>query len=168
MRHYRMYEEDIKNLLQFMYEAHMNTYAAPRETNQQHQLFPPLNDGHIEFLYEQGPWKYHDSYVGEQNAPGKEIIYYNGDPIWTMSYQSKLFVEDSEQVYNVYEFLKDALSHNTPEEPFRGPKEYERDGFTYSFIIQQGDINDFIGKEEIYHEGKLVYTNHTMGTLIQS
>jgi hypothetical protein len=163
-----MYEEDIQNLLQFMYEAHINTYAAPREVNQKHQLLPPKNAGHIEFLYTKGPWSYHDSYVGEQNAPGKEIIYYNGQPVWTMSYQSKLHTDDAGIVFETYEFLKEALSNNTPEQPFRGPKEYEKGGFTYSFIIQQGDIKEFMGKEEIYYKGKLVYTNHTMGTLIGS
>jgi hypothetical protein len=162
-----MYAEDIKNLLKFMYEAHINTYAAPREINQQHQLFPPKNLGHVEFQYTQGPWVYHDSYVGEANAPGKEIIYYNDNPVWTMAYQSKLFTDDAGLVFEIYEFLKDALSHNTPERPFRGPEEYEKGSFNYSFILLNGDIEDFLGKEEIYHNGKLVYVNHTMGTLIK-
>lgn len=163
-----MYADDIKNLLQFMHEAHLNTYAAPIEISQRHQLIPPINEGHIEHLYEQGPWRYHNSYIGEQNAPGREIIYFNGQPVWTMSYQSQLFTEDAGVIFETYNFLKQALMNAKPEEPFRGPKEYDNGEFTYSFIMINGDMHGFIGKEEIYHDGQLVYVNHTIGTVIAS
>lgn len=163
MYHQKLTEDEIKELLLFMYEAHLNTYAADRETNQKYQLFPPKNPGHIEFLYENGIWTYHDSYYGEKNAPGKEVIYHNGEPVWTMAYRSNLYTDDFEIVSKIYDFLREALRNNPPEMPFRGPKEYEKDGFSYSFVMQEGDLKNFIGKEEIYYNGQLVYSNRTLG-----
>ena len=163
----KLTEETIKELLDFIYESHINTYAAGGETNQKYRLTPPRNMGHKEFLYDRGNWSYHDSYCGEVNFFGKEIIYLNQQPIWTMAYKSKLLVSDFDTITRTYDFLKEALRNNTPELPFRGPASFEKDGFIYSFVIQNGDCKDFLGMEEIYYDGKLIYTTRVMGGTLE-
>jgi hypothetical protein len=131
-------------------------------------LVPPKNEGFIEYVYERDGWTYHDSYLGEINAPGREVIYYQNEPVWTMAYRSKILTNDFSIVNQIYDFLREALRNNTKEMPFRGPKEFEYGDFNYSFVIQEGDYKSFLGREEIYYKGQLVYVNRTMGGIIEN
>ena len=168
VQHFNLTKTEIHNLFEFMYEAHLNTYAASRELNLKYQLNPPKNKGHIEYLFKRGAWEYHDSYIGEINVPGKEIIYYKDMPVWAMAYQSTIITKDPEIVIDTYNFLKKALQNCSPETPFRGPSEFEDGYFLYTFIINKGDYKNFCANEKIYYKGQEIYTNNIIGGVILS
>ncbi len=71
-----------KQLLSFIYKAHKNTYAASKEVKKNYKLDTPTNKNHVEYLFSEGDFEYHDSYAGLRQAPGKEIVYFNKKPIW--------------------------------------------------------------------------------------
>lgn len=103
--------------------------------------------------YEEGDFKYLDSYIGELHFIGEEVVWYRGQPVWGMNYYGTL-LEDVPQEFG--EFLKSALRQVTSEAPFRGPSNYEEGDF--NFVCRwNGGLSFFTGEEEIYYQGTQVY-----------
>lgn len=156
---------NLDKLKTFLKKAHSNMYAAPKEIRIKYRR-DPLLPGHKDYEFTDGDWKCRDSYAGWRWPPGKEVVFFQNKPVWCMSYQgranddlSKVFVE------KVYAFLKRALRENA-ELPLRGPKEFKEGEFVYSFFIK-GDLSYFTGRESITFEGKEVFFQDIMGSLIK-
>ena len=155
-------------LLKFIAKAHRNTYAAPKEVGKKYKLKTPFLPGHECYYFSEGEWEYYDGYAGDAWAPGREVVLFKGEPIWTMSYQGKhnsKYPDDF--IHNeVFVFLRKALMNFKDEMPFRGPIEFEEGDFRYVFKIN-GDYQYFTGREAIYYKGIKVFFQDVMGEIIK-
>ena len=158
---------DKASLLKFLVEAHKHTFAAPSEVRKNYRCTKPILPGHKDYDFVDGDWRYHDSYAGSAWAPGREVVFYQGKPVWAMSYQGKVPDDLSEEfIEKVFAFLKKALMSIDSKLPFRGPEKFKEDDFEYSFLIK-GDYAYFTGRESIKHKGREVFFQDVMGELIK-
>jgi transcriptional regulator with XRE-family HTH domain len=104
-----------------------------------------------DYLYEDGKYKYIDTYLGGEKFVGEEAIWINDIPVWSMNYIGRL-LEDVQ----CYDFLMEALCHNSKEMPYRGPVIYRNGDYIYHCNVQ-GTFEWFQGYEEIFCENKKVY-----------
>ncbi len=133
----------LKKLAEFIVEANRNTWAADKGK------VAPQRPGCKELDYERGDWHLRDSYTGYFRAPGMTIVYYKGQPAWTMAYGGSGMEEDKYEITGqTFGFLKEALMKVTPELPYRGPKSF-KDGDRKYVLRVNGDLSDFSGKEKI-------------------
>ncbi len=66
---------DLTELKKFLVEAKKHTYAGGgKETT-------PQRPGFIELEFSKGSWYYRDSYCGFFQAPGQEVVRFNGKPV---------------------------------------------------------------------------------------
>lgn len=158
---------DKEFLLEFIAKAHRNTYAAPKEIKAKHKCETPILLGHKDYDFVDGDWAYHDSYAGSSWAPGREVVFYEGLPVWCMSYQGQTLEELSEElIEQTFTFLKKALMNFDEAVPFRGPPQFKEGDFEYSFEFT-GNYRYFVGRESIKHNGKEVFFQNIMGSLIK-
>lgn len=138
-------QTDDAELTSFLLRAKRSTYAAhgPETT--------PSRPASHDFLYEEGSWRYQDSYLGGRCFAGEEAAWHAGEPIWSMNYCGRVLAEPFSG-----DFLKEALLRGTPAFPYRGPQLYTHGDWTYHCHVA-GDLAWFSGREEIYHLGELVY-----------
>lgn len=158
-------EWTLDELLNFIKEAHLLTYAAngQQTIKTQTQSFLP---GHKDFIYEKGDWTYRDSYAGFYWPPGKEVIFYKNKPCWCMSYQGMVVDKVSkEKADGVYQFLKKALQQASDSKPFRGPDSYQEGRLEYLFEMN-GDAYYFTGREEIKENGRVIFFQDIMASAI--
>lgn len=162
-------------LKKFLINANKNGYAGDGK-----EFNPPQRPGFEELEYVEGDWLYHDSYSGHYFAPGQEVVYFKGKPIWAMAYAGGMKFkyhgkrEFSEQTFT---FLKKALLAMDPEKPFRGPKMFEEVGLptqrasrpAWKYISTiTGDIKDFSGTETILYKNDPVFSQKFIGGVIVS
>ncbi|MFW5747154.1 MAG: DUF5680 domain-containing protein [Nanoarchaeota archaeon] len=155
-------------LLAFIAKAHRHTYAAPPQIREQHRCKIPILEGHKDFEFVDGDLKYHDSYAGSTWAPGKEVVFFRGKPIWCMAYQGQHDAEYDEAFFQeqAFPFLKKALMRADETMPFRGPLEFSEGDFTYVFEMD-GDYQYFRGHEKVLYKGEVVFFQDVMGSEIR-
>ena len=156
-----------ESLLSFIAKAHRNTYAASPEIKAKYKCSIPILPEHKDYDFSEGDWRYHDSYTGNYWAPGREIVFFKGEPVWCMSYQGQTIGDLSKEfIDKTFEFLKKALHNFTNEVPFRGLDGFEESDFKYSFTFK-GDYTYFTGREVVLHKGQEVFFQDIMATLIK-
>ncbi len=158
---------DEESLLEFIAKAHKNTYAADKKTKLKHMMMTPFLPGHKCYYFKDGEWEYYDGYAGAESAPGREVVLFQGTPVWSMSYQGKTidFLR-KEFVEETFEFLKKALRSADANMPFRGPSKFTDGDFTYTFNMN-GDYRYFTGKESIKYQMTEIFFQDIMGELIK-
>lgn len=144
-----------QQLIAFLLRAKRTTYAAHAPE------LPPSRSGNHEYLFEEGPWRYLDSYYGSAAFAGMETVWHNNQSIWCMNYTGQVIAEPFSG-----DFLKDALLRGTPEEPYRGPQLYRHGDWTYT-CRSDGDIHWFSGMESIFYQNRLVYKLTFHGTTLR-
>jgi hypothetical protein len=154
-----------ESFIKFLYTAHLKTYAGTDLERKKTKRDKSKIEGHQEYYYSDKDWIYFDSYAGYIFPPGKEIIYYKKEPFWAMSYQGQYISNEKITAKRVYEFLREALRHTDPNNPFRGPKKYMDDDWKYIFEIK-GDWKYFTGKEKIYYKKRLIFFQDIIGSII--
>ncbi|WP_321388813.1 DUF5680 domain-containing protein [uncultured Enterococcus sp.] len=137
---------DQDELRRFLYKAKIRTYASGIE-----QDIDGLREYSHDYLYEDPPYHYHDSYVGNEIFSGQEVVTFEGYPVWALSYQGRVLHSDFSS-----KFLKEALFHVTPERPFKGPVHFQKGASVYHCQID-GDLAWVIGREEVYFNEEKVY-----------
>ena len=155
-----------EKILQFIAKAHRHTYAAPSEIRAQYKSTPILQ-GHKDYEFVEGDFRYHDSYAGNLWAPGREVVFFQKIPIWCMAYQGQHNAKFEDPFFeeHVFPFLKKALLHFDDAMPFRGPSEFSEADFIYTFTME-GDYRYFKGQEQIFYKGERVFFQDVMGSLI--
>jgi hypothetical protein len=154
-------------LFRFLANAHRNTYAATKETRLKHRMSVPFLPGHKCYYYKEGDWEYYDGYAGIQWAPGREVVLFKANPIWAMSYQGKTTPGYSDELYEqAFLFLKSALRSFDDAMPFRGPTAFAEGDFAYAFQMK-GDYSYFLGRESITFQGKEIFYQDVMGSIIK-
>ena len=105
---------DINRLVEFRLEANRNTYAACMNKTDSTRL-----NSH-DFTYSNGPYTYHDTYVGGEQFAGEEAIWYEGKSQYAMNYIGRVLSQNFSG-----DFLKEALRKADKKMPFRGPEYYK-------------------------------------------
>ena len=148
-------DDDISKLIDFRLEANINTYAAyMNETD------PTRLDSH-DFSYSNGPYTYHDTYVGGEKFAGEEAVWHNGKIRYAMNYLGRVLDERFSG-----DFLKEALRKADRNMPYRGPEYYQSGEYTYKCNVT-GDISWFQGFEEIFCNNVKVYECYFHGGLMK-
>ncbi len=150
---------DTKELKAFILEASQNTYASEDKNIRQVQ-----DDKSTTIVYERDDWKYHDNYFGGEPFGGREVVFFQGKPVWMMVYYGSVVVDEivPDELYKV---LTKALRSSTIDMPYRGPKELIDGDFTYKNTLD-GDAERFSGKEDIYKDDVLLYTAKYVGGVL--
>lgn len=148
-------ESDISRLIDFRLEANVNTYAAYMNETASTRL-----DSH-DFSYSNGPYTYHDTYVGGEQFAGEEAIWLDGKSQYAMNYMGRVL----DQRFSG-DFLKEALRKADRNMPYRGPEYYQSGEYTYKCNVT-GDFRWFQGYEEIYCNNIRVYECYFHGGLMK-
>ncbi len=103
-----------------------------------------------------GDWAYHDSYLGERDFIGEEIVYYNRKPVWGMNYMGRILKPDLITPAEAGETLMASLTQLYTEDRFLGGFEHTVGNFKY-VDTNEGDVRFFQGKEYIYRGDQVAY-----------
>jgi Domain of unknown function (DUF5680) len=141
----------LDELAGFLVEAHRQTYA-----NKKAVLAPSTRLNSVDYHFECGEFAYHDTYFGVRDFIGEEIIYRAERPIWGMNYFGVLLGAALDEK-KVYGFLRDALMQDCVGiVPARGPTSHADGDWRYSNSVN-GELDGFVGLEEIFRAGEPVY-----------
>ena len=150
---------NILNLNQFLIKAKKSTYASG-DTAQKIKE----DDKSTTLIFKEGDYKYHDNYFGGEPYGGREVVFFQGKPIYLMVYYG--FVdENAKDVGEVYRVLQQALSLIPEHAPYRGPAEYVLGEYKYTNIYV-GELGNFSGEEIIKYNGNEVYRAKYVGGLV--
>ena len=151
---------DKKRLCKFLVEAKKTTYAAGEKAK---KIIEP--DRSTTLIYQDGELKYCDNYFGGEPFGGREVVFFQNEPIYIMTYYG--LVDSSISDFKiVYKVLQNALSLIPEDHPFRGPEEYTENAFTYKNIFT-GEIDNFFGEETISSSnGKEIYKARYSGGFV--
>lgn len=146
---------DINRLVEFRLEANSNTYAACMNETDSTRL-----NSH-DFTYSNGPYTYHDTYVGGEQFAGEEAIWYEGKSQYAMNYIGRVLSQNFSG-----DFLKEALRKADKKMPFRGPEYYQSGQYIYKCSVV-GDFTWFQGYEEIYCDNEKVFECYFHGGIMK-
>lgn len=135
----------MEEVIQFLLRAKRATYAGKGPESKSTR--PKSHD----LEYVENDLKYIDTYLGGEKFAGEEALWKNDVPFWAMNYCGRVIAEGFDG-----DCLKEVLSHVQEDMPYRGPREYKKDGFLYKCTVN-GDFEWFQGFEEIYLNGKKIY-----------
>lgn len=150
---------NLNELKSFLAKAKKATYASGDES------VKIINDDKsTTLIFEEGDWKYHDNYFGGEPYGGREVVFFQGHPVYIMTYYGWVD-EKAENVKEAYAILQKALTLIPKDKPYRGPKELNESDYSYSNNFQ-GEIDNFSGEEIIKLDGQEVYRAKYMGGLV--
>ena len=148
-----------KKLCQFLVTAKKQTYAAGDKAVKKVE-----KDKSTTITFDQGDWRYHDNYFGGEPFGGREVVFFQGQPVYIMVYYG--WVDASVTDFNqVYAVLQKALSQIPEDRPFRGPEQMTEGNFSYSNTFS-GQVDNFSGQEAITRDGKVIFTTKYIGGLV--
>jgi hypothetical protein len=151
-------------LVHFIVESKKHTYASQGD---EATVRSPLLPGTHQLEYSEGPFLYRDIYTGSAMFAGQEMVYYNGKPVWTMSYAGSIPAEVSKKdVESLVKLLHKALMLVPAEIPYRGPQQLQDGAYTYS-NHPDGQLDSFFGRETIARGGTVLYELRYGGGLVR-
>jgi hypothetical protein len=142
-------------LLQFLIDSNKAGYAGGKE-----KQWIKESDGSTTIPFEKGEWSSRDNFFGGEPYGGTDVVFYQKKAVWIMVYYG--WVEPGMEVDPIYAILRNALMRMPEDAPFRGPKEYAENGYSY-VNTWQGDVSRYSGEEKIFLNGKLVYKANYFG-----
>ena len=150
---------DLKKLRQFLIDGNKSTYAAGDTAKRTIE-----SDKSTTMIFESGDWKLHDNYFGGEPYGGREVVFFQDQPVYMMVYYG-LVDESVTDFKAVYGFLQKSLLLMPENHPYRGPREYTEGDFEYknSYI---GEIDYFSGEEIIYQNDQEIYRAKYIGGLV--
>jgi hypothetical protein len=152
-------------LSEFLVDAKRKTYAG---LDDDATVLAPLLAGSKQLEYRDGDLSYRDIYFGMRFFVGQETVQAGADVIWSMSYAGGVVptVVDRHEFLAVYAFLRQALLAISDDRPFRGPLQFENEGFRY-VSTSSGDVAEFHGEEQISRAGVKVYGLRYQGGIVR-
>lgn len=154
---------DKNKLLEFLLEARKHTYAGGEGKA------TAVFSGSYQLEYRTGDWLYRDIYYSGKNNGlfmGLETIYYQKEPIWSMSYFGDSGEMTEEEIDSV---LKQALLDKWKETRLWKKVEWQKED--YKYICQsdfEGAIDKMAGMEEILKKDRQIYSFFYGGGIIGS
>lgn len=116
----------------------------------------PYRLGSHDLQFADGDWAYHDSYFGERDFIGQEVIYYQGRIVWGINYFGRILRPEHITAAEAGQVIKASLSCLYCEGRFLGGFEYTVGQFKY-IDTNEGGEEFFQGQEWIKREGVRVY-----------
>jgi len=108
-----------------------------------------LDDGSKEYRFEAEDYVFRDRFFGGNPFIGQEVVYWKGDPIWSMNYYGKVTSRTPEEVFK---FLTKVLAAVEKKKPYRGPERFSEGLWEYRFM-SRGNVYSFWGEEETMQNG---------------
>jgi hypothetical protein len=139
-----------RDLEQFIVRAKQATYVGGGKK------LLPYRLGSRDLQYDEGDWVYHDSYLGESNFIGQELVYYRREPIWGMNYFGHILKPDRITAAQAGQVIMVSLGRLYQEGRFLGGFAHVVDRFRY-VDTNDGDVRCFTGKEHITEDDQVVY-----------
>jgi hypothetical protein len=146
----------------FIVRAKAATYAGDGASS------PPTRSGSHDLRYAEGELAYVDSYFGDANFLGQEVVYRRDQPVWAMNYHGYLLHPELIDAAEAGRLIKLALTALYQEGRFLGGFTFRTDdGWTY-VDRNNGEPRRFDGTEHItsptgttcyelrYHGGRIV------------
>jgi hypothetical protein len=130
------------------------------------QKLLPYRLGSHDLQFADGDWAYHDSYVGESDFMGEEIVYFQRQAVWGMNYFGVILQPDRISSAQAGQVIKVSLTRLYQEGRFLGGFEHIVDELRY-VDTSEGDFQLFHGKEWIERAGQVVYELRYHGGLIK-
>jgi hypothetical protein len=127
----------------------------------------PYRLGSYDLQFLDGDWAYHDSYLGESDFIGEEIVYYQNHVVWGMNYFGYILQPDQITSAQAGTVIKASLTRLYQEGRFLGSFEHTVDDLRY-VDTNEGDFQLFHGKEWIEREVQIVYELLYHGGLVKS
>ncbi|MEK6917568.1 MAG: DUF5680 domain-containing protein [Nanoarchaeota archaeon] len=150
-----------KRVVNFICKAKKQAYAStdskPKKTK----------DGGETYSIKEGDLLYTDTYFGSVVDCGQERVYCKGKVIWIMAYRGGIFEKHQHLHREAFSFLKKCISKIPKNFPARGPKSLKIGKFRYEnkWI---GNIEGFVGEENIYYDGNKICFRNYIGGLIKN
>ncbi|HPO06241.1 MAG TPA: DUF5680 domain-containing protein [Candidatus Gracilibacteria bacterium] len=146
-------------LKSFLLKAKVATYASGESAIKQKE-----KDGSTTLTFTQGDFLYHDNYFGGEPYGGREVVFYQGKPLYLMTYYGWVN-QNPQPVQEIYEVLQAALRAMPADYPYRGPQLLVQGDYEYH-NNWQGEVDNFQGSEFITYHGQEVYCAQYMGGLV--
>lgn len=126
----------------------------------------PYRLGSKDLQFTEGDWAYHDSYLGESDFIGQEIVYYHMKPVWGMNYYGVIIRPDKITSSQAGQMIMKSLSRMYTAGRFLGGFEHQEGSLRY--VDQNtGDVRSFQGREYIALADEVVYELLYHGGLLQ-
>ena len=155
-----MQPELVQALLDFILRAKQASYVGGGKT-----LLPYRLGSHdLQFL--QDDWAYHDSYLGESDFIGQEIVYHLGKVVWGMNYFGRILRPEKITSSQAGAVIQQSLSALYRSGRFLGGFQYTLGEFSYH-DENEGDPLYFVGKEQIEKNNEIVYQLVYHGGLVK-
>lgn len=149
----------LADLTRFIIEAKRSTFASDSGNAPSSYL------GSNDLTFTNGAWSYHDSFFGNRDFIGREIVFYADEPIWGMAYFGRV-LKSPVALKKLWSLLKIALLKTYSEDRFLGPSIYTEANLRYE-DNNVGDTRCFSGKEIIFLLNEPIYQLDYFGGLIQ-
>lgn len=156
-----MVDLNLETLEHFIVRAKQSAYVGSGP-----QLLP-YRLGSKDFQFVEGDWAYHDSYIGESDFIGQEIVYYQQKSVWGMNYYGVILKPDTFTSAQAGEIIKQSLLQLYAQGRFLGSFENQVGPLTY-FDENTGDVRSFQGKEYISDNDEVLYELLYHGGILRS
>jgi hypothetical protein len=154
----RMFDPTL--LQQFIVRAKSSTYVADGV------VLLPCRAGSHDLGYEDGGWRYLDSYFGGSDFAGQEVVWFANAPVWAMNYFGWIIEPDLITAAKAGCIIKAALLHMyVDQNRFLGGLEFSHALGHYT-DRNHGAFDNFSGQERIVVEGITAYQLDYRGGLI--
>jgi hypothetical protein len=127
---------------------------------------PSCRPGSHDLQFQHGPFSYLDSYFGNADFAGQEVVYCDGMPIWAMNYYGRILEPARIEAVETGQIIQESLSQMYREGRFLGGFEHATQGSVY-VDTSEGDVGAFAGREWIEREGVKVYELVYHGGLVK-
>lgn len=151
---------DHHQLEQFIVAAKAATYVGDGKT-----VAPSRPKSH-DLAFEDGEWRYLDSYYGGTDFIGQEVVWHRDTPLWSMVYYGFITRPDLIDGLRAGATIKAALTAMYGEGRFLGGFEWVGPHGTYR-DGSEGDLTHFRGREVISVDGVEAYALDYAGGLIK-
>jgi hypothetical protein len=154
-------EQKIINLHDFILHAKSATYVG------RGQKLLPYRLGSHDLQFFEGNWAYHDSYLGENDFIGEEVVYFQNKVVWAMNYYGRILEPGLINSAQAGSIIQQSLTKMYAEGRFLGNFTCTSGEYTYQ-DTNQGNVEYFTGKEWINRNGIIVYELVYHGGLLKS
>jgi hypothetical protein len=139
-----------ETLERFIVRAKQNTYVGGSSK------LLPYRLGSKDLQFREGDWAYHDSYLGESDFIGQEIVYYKMKPVWGMNYFGVILKPDKITSAEAGQMIMKSLSPLYEEGRFLGGFEHQEGSLRY-VDENIGNVRSFQGREYITLVDEVIY-----------
>lgn len=155
-----MQTETIQEMLAFILLAKQASYVGGGKP------LLPYRLGSHDLQFSKDDWTYHDSYLGESDFIGEEIVYYHAKVVWGMNYFGRILHPEKITSAQAGAIIQQSLSTMYQSGRFLGGFQHTVGEYNYT-DANDGDALYFTGKEWIDLKGETVYQLVYHGGLVK-